>query len=647
LAAALPIAVAALVLLLPGYAAVRTLGFRGLHAWAFAGPVSLAIIATTALLSPFVGLPWSVVGVAATTVIVCLVALILRLWRKSWFATALPARQPATGALVVALVLSAVLISGQFALIVVDPQNISQTYDNIYHLNAARYIVETQNASPLSVSKLTQAEAPGITFYPAVWHAIVALVTQVTGGSLSVASNAVMIAAGALMWPASIMLLSVLLWGRSRAFVTAVGILAAAAPSFPILMIDYGVLYPYFLALCALPVAIGATLATLGLVSRGPSATVAPWIVVTMAAVPTLLMVHPAAFITWLLLAGVAAIVAFVRYVRRRPGTRQVWIAAGSLAVAGVAALYLWRSLRPQIELNLWPPSETVGQAIGEVLTLSMERAQIPIILTVATLAGAVIAWRRGTAAVRIAVGYLAILMTLYVITASMEWLDLRRDIAAAWYNNSPRLAALIPLIAVPLAAVGIEWIWRWLIRHAPRGVATPRTAAYRSLVVVCCLMLIAATQLISIPNAIQRARLMYVPSEASPLLTPDERALIDRLPELVPADAVIAGNPGTGTAMAYALAGIHVLHPGIAITMNRDIALVDDRANDATPGSAVCAALDRTGVDYILDFGKQEINGESHPYPGFQHLGSSDAVALVEEIGDARLYEVVACDRP
>jgi hypothetical protein len=645
-AALIPLAFASAVLVVPGYATVRTLGFRGLHAWAFAGPVSVPIIAGAALISPFVGVSWSILGVLAMTLIACAIALILRLsLRSRSVAATATLRLPARGAVIVALMVAGILIAGQFVLIVVDPENISQTFDNIFHLNAARYILDTHNASPLSVSQLTRAEASGLTFYPAVWHAIVALVAETTGTSLAIASNSVMIAAGALLWPASLMMLGVMVFGRSRAYAVALGILAAAAPAFPILMIDYGVLFPYFLALCTLPAIVAGTLAVLGLVDRSPAFTIAPWIIVLAAAVPGLLMVHPAAFVAWLLLAGVAAIVAFVRFVRRRPGTRQVWIATAALAAAGVAGLFLWRNLRPRIEENLWPPSETVGQAIGEVLTLSMERAQIPVALTVATLVGAYIAWRRGTVAARIAVGYLAILMALYVITASMQWLGLRRDIAAAWYDNSPRLAALIPLMAIPIAAVGIEALWRWLVRRTPDRFSTPGTAPNALLIAVCCVGLIAATQLISIPNAIERARLMYVPTDTSPLLTTDELALIQQLPQLVPEDAIIAGNPGTGTAMAYALADREVLHPSVVIDLNDDIILIDEETNEAAPGSAVCAALERTGVEYVLDFGRQEINSESHPYPGFQRLASSDAVALVKAIGDARLYEVVGCE--
>ena len=641
----LPIAVAAAVVIVPGYAIVRLLGFRGVPAWSLAAPVSVPIIAGASLVAPLAGLTWSLLPVLAMTVIGGILALVLRVTLGRWWRRGEDIRPRGGATVVTGLAVGGALVAAQFVLIVGDPQNISQTFDNIFHLNAARFILDTGNASPLSVSQLTQSGASGLTFYPALWHGLVALVAQSSGASLAASSNAVMIAVGALVWPASVMMLGVMVFGRRPAYVVALGILTAAAPAFPILMIDYGVLYPYFLAVSTLPAILAATLAMLKLVSRSPWIAPAPWLLVLLAAVPGLLLVHPSAFIAWVLLAMVSAFTAFVGFARARPKRRSLWIAASGLVIAAVVALLLWRQLRPPVPEDIWPPSQTPGQAIGEVLTMSMERAVIPVVLAVCVLAGAVLAWRRGTAAARTAVGFLVVLGTLFVVTSSMQWLWLRHDIAAGWYNNSPRLAALIPMLAVPIAALAVDALWSWLVRRAPARYSAAGTPSYFVLVGIGCIALIAVTQFISIPNAIQRARHVYIPSEASPLLTPDEFALLRKLPDLVPADAVIAGNPGTGTAMAYAVSGIDVLHPAVIIDMNDDIALIDSAANEASPGSAVCGALDRTGVNYILDFGTQQINGENYRYPGFEDLDRSDAVALVDEIGEARLYEVVGCE--
>jgi hypothetical protein len=58
-----------------------------------------------------------------------------------------------------------------------------------------------------------------------------------------------------------------------------------------------------------------------------------------------------------------------------------------------------------------------------------------------------------------------------------------------------------------------------------------------------------------------------------------------------------------------------------------------------------VCAAIEAENVTHVLDFGRQEVHGDFHPYPGLQGLRSSDAVELVDREGRAALYAVTACD--
>src|SRR5690606_19483538 len=67
---------------------------------------------------------------------------------------------------------AAVVITIRFIVIFWEPDNISQTYDNIFHLNAPRFVLETGNASSITLAGLP-IDAPGTGgFYPAVWHAL-------------------------------------------------------------------------------------------------------------------------------------------------------------------------------------------------------------------------------------------------------------------------------------------------------------------------------------------------------------------------------------------------------------------------------------------------------------------------------------------
>ena len=133
--------------------------------------------------------------------------------------------------------------------------------------------------------------------------------------------------------------------------------------------------------------------------------------------------------------------------------------------------------------------------------------------------------------------------------------------------------------------------------------------------------------------------------SDESPLLTSDELALIERLDDEVPEDAVILGSPWTGTALAYAMADRQVVMPHTLMDITEEMSVLLDRLDSARPGSAeVCAAVDDLGVEYVLDFGTQEINDGKHPYKGLDRLRTSESVEKVDQIGDAVLYKVVLC---
>lgn len=138
-------------------------------------------------------------------------------------------------------------------------------------------------------------------------------------------------------------------------------------------------------------------------------------------------------------------------------------------------------------------------------------------------------------------------------------------------------------------------------------------------------------------------AGISYRIGEHAPLLSLDERALLERLDDEVPPGAVIVGSPWTGTSLSFALANRYSLIPHIYTELDQDMTtIVDDLNRGADP--RVCAALKRTHVRFVLDFGSHEVHGGSHTYPGLTDLVESPAVTLIDSQGAARLYRITAC---
>ena len=664
---------AVLFLLLPGGLVTWSLGLRGLSAAALAGPVTISIAAVLAVLLPFASIPWSAGAVLAGGLLLSALLFGIRVLgirrlcagsslRKA-FAAALhtkasprSARRARSGAWVAAaFVAAAALIVIELALAFGSPDNFSQTFDNVFHLNGVRYVLDTGNASSLSMSKMTSGDAAPY-FYPAAWHGLAAAFVQMTGLPITVAVNVLNMAVAAVVWPLGCMMLTRTVAGNRPIAVGAAAILAAMFAQFPILLLDFGVLYPNFLAISMLP-AVLASVALLFHVARQLEWPPMPRFTLPLLILPGLALAHPNGFMSLLALAVPIILQAYWRYAGNREYRarhRTAWILATvGLGVGAVSLYLLWTAIRPPEDAAFWEPVQTPRGAVWDVLANGAIDRPAAAGVSVLMLVGLYLCWRRGGRTWMIA-GFV-ITAVLYVVVSGTLKGDVRSALTGIWYNDSNRLAALLPLTALPFAAVGVDsvavWLRRRLVRPAgPRPAGTPRPVAGRGRRIaypaICAVLALAfaASQVPSMRAAIGSARKNYLETNQSLLVSSDEQKIIDRLDEIVPPGAAIAVNPWTGGALAYALTGRettakHILTANTAAveTLNQDL-----RNADSDP--AVCAALKATGVRYVLDFGPNEVHFGDHPFPGLEHLNNSLAVRLVLAEGGARLYEVTAC---
>lgn len=627
------------IVLLPGLAVSLVLGMRGLAAAALAVPAGVTVIVLAALGAPLVGLSWGVVPVLLVTVVIAVIAAVLRfaLWRGR---DGRPALRRLSRASLAAWGGAVLILAAQLVVVMGSPENISQTFDNIFHLNAIRYALDTGAVSPLTIGAMTSASTGGLPFYPSGWHAVATLVVQVSGVTIPVASNAVMMFFAAIAWPLSIALLIRTLFGASAAVQVTAAAVSVALPAFPLLLIEYGVLFPYMMSLSMIAVPIAFLVEAC---RRATWKARWPFAVAALGTLPAIAIAHPGGFVALLVFATVVLAVFWIRLLLSGAGRRRKIGASLWAVVYAIAALASWYVLRPPAAARTWGPTETVGQAVGEVLTVSVWAAPVNLVVAGLVVVGGVVAARRRTVTDAIALGFFLAAAGLYIVVSGLPYWEVRDTLTGAWYNNAPRLAAVLPFAWVPLAAIGGARLWktlRDLIARVPRPRLRPVLA-----VVVSVVVLLVIPQATVMRQAVASARGAFVVTDASPLLTSDELALLQRLDEEVPDDAVILGSPWTGTALAYALADRRVVMPHTLMDITEDMSVVLDGLDTARAGSKVCDAVDRLGVDYVLDFGTQEVNGGEHEYKGLDRLESSAAVEEVDAVGDAVLYEVVACE--
>lgn len=636
------LAVASILLLAPGAALGRLAGLRGLWLWGGAPVYSVTAISLAGVIAGLVGMPWSILAVALTTAVLAAVLLALRRlpgWRGQARPSGPALDRRVWGAVPVVAGLVIVL---QSAAALGRPDAISQTFDNVYHLNAIRYLVDVGTASPFEVGAMT---SPTQWFYPIGWHAVASLLVQLIGVSVPIAANATWIAFAAVAWPLGAVLLARAFAGGGLAAAVTTAAVIPAIPAFPLLMSTYGVLYPYGAGLALVPFALAATALLFRLTGHrlgipAPTAAIA-----LLGALPALALTHPGALMGWLAFAVPVVVVALVRRIRRRGWRASTWpiIGLAAFVLVGLAAV---RVLRPPYEATLWPARGTIGQAVGEVITVSVNGSPVPVVVAVLTVTGLVVLLRRRSARDLALLGVFLVAAGLYVVVAGVWHPAIRDFLTAPWYNNTPRLAALLALPVVPVAAAGGRAVIDAIVRS--RAVSRWNAGHRRGAAVLAAsgaVVLLVAAQGNTMPEAVRDAQRTYAMGPGAPLLSPDEWELLTQLDELVEADAVIAGSPWTGAGLAYAIAGREVLMPHMLMYVDPAGEAVNEGLDEAVAGGATCRAIAERNVGYVLDFGDREVHGGEHPFTGFDDLATSDAVELVTSVGDAALYRVVACD--
>ncbi|MFC8410540.1 DUF6541 family protein [Arthrobacter sp. NPDC057259] len=654
-AATLPILVAIGLLVAPGLAIAWCLGMRNFSGLALAPVFSTSVVGVFGILGGWADIPWSVGLYLAGTLSVAFVALVV----VRFFHISRPAPKSVIKdrrswvPLILAVSAGAIIIAWRLMQLFQTPENVSQRFDNVFHLNAIRFILDSGNASTLNLGSMSGATGLAA-LYPAAWHSFVALVSQLTNTSIPVAVNAFNIAFSAIAWPLGCIMLVRQVAGTRPVAVLAAGILSAAQLSFPALLLVWGPLYPNALSVALLPAVIAAvaSLASVDTVGRHSAAT---WCIAIALALPGLATAHTSslnALIAFTLPILVLSLIAKFRRLHRIRSDWQPFARLGVLAAAVTTLLGLiWIKVRPDFYDN-WGPHQTEGGAVGEALTSAPMGTSVAWTVTVLMGVGFVSAWSRPKWR-WVPLSYL-ITVTLYVVDASMPRGAARAFLTGVWYQDTYRLAAFLPLFTTLLAAFGAIVIEQRIRSWALAGHANPTfywrvhsPMARIALYVVFIVALAAATQYGALRQYVSDNKVYYSLDASSPMLTTDENKLLRRISTSVPPDAVIADNPWNGSSLAYAIADRKVLIHHLFSALSPGQEVIARELGTNASDDVVCPAVKANNVKFVLDFGDNylAVNGSSNNFPGVTNVKESTRLQLVDSEGAAKLYRVVGCN--
>lgn len=581
------------------------------------------------------------------------------------------------------------LVAVNFIHGVQGPDMPSQTIDAGFHYNAVLAVIHSGFPDGGHVGAASGAAATG--WYPPLWHDLTALTSSLTGVNVAIGANAVGWAIGGVVWPLSMVWLCSRILPHARLITTlALGLCTGAITLFPYIMLSYGVLWPNVLSLAAIPAEIALTLMVMHLMPRSPQAledissggmtadgaildeieaaavrqgaALGPglswWTVLLVGflGVVGMFFAHPGAVFALGVWAFVGAAILSGRWVvrSRANGPRQLrrsllWLVLGWLVVLGLwAGLNLVPALNAVRDFN-WHNLMTMNQAMGQALTLSTVITKANWVLGAATLWGFYRLLR--VPRLRWLLVSHVFLVFLYMLCAgSSSWLA--RELTGFWYNDAQRVAALIPITAVPLAALGITSGADALGRVVGRvsddlfgRVLPPRQALGIAAVGLLVLISVIPNQGLGMGAAILHDR--YTNANYSHLMvTADEQALYEKLSTQMPAGETVLGSPFSGAQFSAIWSGHGVVIPHTSSNPTPDVRLVSEEFKSFTTNRAVCAALKRLKVGVVVD--DQDLfwvtDKRQSSYSGLVKLFKTPGLTPIGYGSSVVIYRVGAC---
>lgn len=634
--AAAPVLLAAIALVFaPGAIAARFVGLRGLGLLAFAPVLTVAATAIVAVLYGVVGVPWTLLTWAIAMLVLIGLAVLIGRWTAGRLG---PEKSPsATWLLPTALMIGILLSAWRLVAYVQDPAGISQTNDAVFHLNAVRYVLETADASSLHVNSVIG----GHSFYPSAWHGVVSLLVLLTGAPIPVVVNMFTVVIGALIWPLGIAWLARSLSGSSTVAAYA-AVLSGSLQTFPLLMFQWGVLYPNALSTAMLPAAV-ATVITLPNWKGKPRqvASVVRAVLLVLIVVAALLLSQPAGFLPWAAMSAVW--LTFWLFARKADlgSTRVVTI----VVVMWLALVGVWLYLSTSTSGSHWPPFRGKLEVLLDVLFNGQVTIPFAFGVSALMLVGVVVAIR--SVSLRwFAVSWIGV-SVLYLIVAAIGMPFAREMLLGAWYADPYRIAAIAPVVVIPLAAVGADAILRVIAKRTGR-ISDSGSLAVAGLTILSIFMFVMIlVRPVAMPAATQgtfdrESRYLATPDS---FLDPDERELLENLADHVPADARILGNPSTGSGFGYFLSGRDVYPRTWANPTSAAWQEISSGLRDVGSDPEICEALAIFGSpEYVLDFGPGDDSPGRYVMPGMTDFVGQPGFELVYSVGEVSLWRITAC---
>ena len=559
------------------------------------------------------------------------------------------------------LLIAAACVATRLIRAVPSPDQITQTYDTVFHDNVVARIVQTGEASSL------HALPPIRNVYPIAFQQFAALGNMaVPAATVPAAISCAWLVFAALVWPVSVLFLTRELCGRRALSGFLAPILAVCVAGGPFVLLDWGTLYSMYAGQTLLAVLFALTwrwcMKDWNRGARSCAQGLA-WIAVAGLAVS---LAHFRVIMTYLLVAVplvLAWLWAVAQTLKRTKGVHAMRLAIGAFVVAVLAIfaagcavfakMYIFDSTRPISDhLNGGPaqPTENIPSAVARFLTGTpidaSGRRLATDWLVVALLAVAVV----GIGIARKTLKRNGLLMLAGFVLLGMVFVacagthaDWAKVVTALWYKDQRRPFAAWPMMAVPIICLGWQALCDRVDVRMPRAhvpAVAVRCAAAALTMAVC----LASPQMTGMMNSVRDTTRFAPNGQDSPMLTTDEYLLLKRLNRHVPAGEAIVSDPWNGSAFSLAVGGRTPYYAHLYMAWDEDHSYLASHLKNIDTDPQVCQILKRNGLHWYLSMGGPYVKDDPNQrmFGGLQVVKS--AMREVDRQGDAVLYRITAC---
>ncbi|GAC1381179.1 MAG: hypothetical protein NVSMB48_08590 [Marmoricola sp.] len=660
------------VLGVPGLVLARSLRFGIWDSVGLSVPLSLGALALTDEASIHGHVRWGLPVIAGTTLVLALLCLAaVRLGDRFLGTTPPHADATVEGAVwsvrqhqiaVLATLGAAIVGAIVVARGIGSPGAINQTFDGAFHVNSINAVAQRHLASPSLFAGLSDGSSGG-GFYPPTFGAVAGLLALYTGVNAINAANITALAI-AILWPITLSL-AVRRIARPTAFGYAIAMAGSVTVGlYPALLLRFGTLWPNTLSYLALAPGLVVVLRLFELDqaeggandSHGRTSWLAT-VLVALIAIPGLIFAHPGAAYMLFYLAIPALIwFGWRRFVVRsqRDVRGRALLGAAVFAVVGVLFVgAVWVSARipaiASVRHKYWPPTQSWDQAAGHVLFLGSNLSAPNLAMAVLAVAGILVGlWHargRYLIAGYVIIGVMAVWTSAVQTPSTMRW-------TGFWYNDPFRIFAALPVLALPLIALGADGlrdqirdgVGRFVeaghVRWPSRILSVPLAAGLAVCLGVLLLQGGLGTHRVSATVA------QSYGDAPLKLLTPDEAAMFRRLGEKVPAGQAIAGDPFTGEILAGVLSGHPIIYPTFGQPRSKDRVLVAEQFDQYRSNPQVCAAVKRLNIGVVISGPRYFMETPSRQiwYPAFDSVATIPGLTPIDSGGGAVAYRVGSC---